>query len=70
MIRAARGKDRLCSVCEVKPPGAGGRLTRCLDCLKADVDRERQRREAKVREKTKTTREQWLASNPARKPTQ
>ena len=35
MIRAATVQGRLCSVCGVKPRGAGGRLTRCLDCLKA-----------------------------------
>ena len=46
MIRAATVKVRLCSVCRVKSRGAGGRLARCLDCLKADVDRERQHREA------------------------
>jgi len=50
---AARSLDMLCIACRVKPRGAGGRLTRCLECLKADVDRERQQREAKVREKAK-----------------
>jgi GTP cyclohydrolase III len=50
MTRAATVKVGLCSVCGAKPRGADGRLTRCLDCLKADVDRERQHREAKVRE--------------------
>ena len=49
MIRATV-QGRLCSVCGGKPRGAGGRLTRCLACLKADVDRERQHREARVRE--------------------
>ena len=39
MIRAATVQGRQCSVCGVKPRGAGGRLTRCLACLKADVDR-------------------------------
>ena len=53
MTRAATVKVGLCSVCGVKPRGAGGRLTRCLDCLRADVDRERQHHEAKVREKAK-----------------
>jgi hypothetical protein len=54
MTRAASVKDGLCGVCGVKPRGAGGKLTRCLACLKADVDRERRHREAKVREKSKT----------------
>jgi hypothetical protein len=54
MTPAATVKVGLCSVCGAKPRGAGGRLTRCLDCLKADVDRERQHREAKVPDKAKT----------------
>ena len=46
---AAKGVGMFCSVCGVKPRGAGGRLTRCLDCLTTDVDRERQHLEAIVR---------------------
>jgi hypothetical protein len=50
MTRAAQIVGMFCSVCGIKPRGCGGRLTRCLECLKADVDRERQQREAKARE--------------------
>jgi hypothetical protein len=32
----------LCTVCNIKPSAAAGRLSRCLDCLRADVDLERQ----------------------------
>jgi hypothetical protein len=39
----------LCAVCGVRPRGAGGKLTRCLDCLKADVDLDRRRREARAK---------------------
>jgi hypothetical protein len=42
------GADTLCVVCGVKPRGTGGKLTRCLDCLKVDADRDRQQRAARI----------------------
>ena len=40
-----------CAVCGKKRRCASGRLTRCLGCLKADVDRDRRQREAKASKK-------------------
>jgi hypothetical protein len=37
----------LCNVCRTNPRAAGGKLTRCLQCLRRDVDVERQQREAR-----------------------
>jgi hypothetical protein len=54
-IAVEREQGQLCTVCHVKPRAAGGKLSRCLDCLRADVDKERQQREvrkAKARQKT------------------
>jgi hypothetical protein len=53
-IAVAPDKAQLCTVCHVKPRAAGGKLSRCLDCLRADVEKERQQREvrkARAREK-------------------
>ena len=55
--QAATAAKALCSVCHAKPRAAGGKMTSCLDCLRADVDVERQQREvleAKVKEKGKS----------------
>jgi hypothetical protein len=44
----------LCTVCYAKPRGAGGKLSRCLDCLRSDVEslrKEREVRHARAREK-------------------
>lgn len=41
--------DALCSVCNVRPRGAGGRLSKCLECLRHGVQLERDQREARAR---------------------
>ena len=41
------GPSQLCTVCRVNPRAAGGKLSRCLDCLRADVEKERQQREVR-----------------------
>ena len=35
----------LCVKCEIRPRGAGGRLTRCMPCIKVDAQRDREARE-------------------------
>ena len=57
--QAATAAKAICCVCHAKPRAAGGKLTRCLDCLQRDVEVDRQQREvleakAKERAKSKT----------------
>jgi len=41
-----KGKSRsiLCETCKIRPRGAGGKLSRCLECLTSLVQRDRRLR--------------------------
>jgi hypothetical protein len=41
-----KGKSRssLCESCKIRPRGAGGKLSRCLECLRSFVERDRSMR--------------------------
>ena len=39
----------LCAVCGARPRAAGGQLSQCLACLRADVERDRLSRQAGAR---------------------
>jgi hypothetical protein len=45
-----KGKSNsvLCESCKVRPRGAGGRLTRCIECLKSLVERDRRLRKERA----------------------
>lgn len=42
---------RMCERCGERPRAAGGKVSRCLSCLRVDVDRDRQERQARRRER-------------------
>ena len=49
-----------------RPRGAGGRLPTCLVCLRAEVDRDRAERAARMQRSTKPTRQQAPATRCCR----
>jgi hypothetical protein len=39
-----KSPSALCESCKVRPRGAGGKLSRCLECLRSLVERDRKMR--------------------------
>lgn len=65
-IAVEPGQGQFCTVCHVKARAAGGKLSCCLDCLRADVEKERQQREArkaKARQKAPSPRKTCRTCN-------
>ena len=60
--------EGFCLRCGVEPRAAGGRLTRCFTCLRADVDQERRQREAlQARADAKTAKPKAARTKAKRK---